>query len=108
MRRDEGAPQAQGQLDSLVDCRGDADDGEEANKRAKDLHDSLHRTVEGGVEALGVQTRGQESNAPCDDHKPEDEARDANSSTKVFCDVLRRVEVLEEKGNEDDVHPRLL
>ncbi|CAM9159595.1 unnamed protein product [Ectocarpus sp. 12 AP-2014] len=59
-RRDEGASQAQGQLDSLVDCSGDGDDGEDADMRPKDLHASLHRTLEGGVGALGVQTRGQE------------------------------------------------
>ncbi|CBN73926.1 hypothetical protein Esi_0009_0056 [Ectocarpus siliculosus] len=94
-RRDEGTPQAYVQLDSSVDCSGDGDDVEDANMRAEDLHDSLHRTLEGGVEALGVQTRGQESNAQCDDHTPEQKARDADSSTKDFCDVLRRVEELE-------------
>lgn len=103
-RRDERAPQAQGQLDGLVNCGGDDDDGEDADKRAKALHDSLHRMREGGVEALGVQTRGQETNAPYDDQHPQDEARDADSSTKGFYDVLRRVEELEEEGNEDEVH----
>ncbi|CAB1120388.1 unnamed protein product [Ectocarpus sp. CCAP 1310/34] len=95
IRRDEGAPQAQGHLDSLVDCSGDGDDDEDADMRAKDLHASMHRTLEGGLGALGVQTRGQESNASCDDHTPEHKARDADSSTTVFCDVLHSVEELE-------------
>ncbi|CAM9784751.1 unnamed protein product, partial [Ectocarpus fasciculatus] len=88
--RGDGAAQAQEQTNSLADCGGDGDDREDANKHAKSLQDSFHRTREGGVEALGVQ----KINASYVDHQAEDEAGDADSSTKEFYGVLRRVEEL--------------